>query len=65
MGGVRPETQLVEKFDKDSDKRLNADERKAAYEFIQKEIAEGRGPRDATLEEMDDLWTEAKTKERD
>ncbi len=45
MGGVRPETQLVEKFDKDSDKRLNADERKAAYEFIQKEIAEGRGPR--------------------
>jgi hypothetical protein len=45
MGGVRPETQLVKQFDKDNNKRLDAAERQAAYEFIQKEIAEGRGPR--------------------
>jgi hypothetical protein len=45
MGGVRPETELVKQFDKDNDKRLNATERKAAYEFLQKEIAEGRGRR--------------------
>ena len=45
MGGVRPETALVKQFDKDNDQRLNAAERKAAYEFLQKEIAEGRGPR--------------------
>ena len=45
MGGVRPETKLVTRFDKDNNQRLNAAERKAAYEFLQKEIAEGRGPR--------------------
>jgi len=45
MGGVRPDTQLVKQFDKDNNQRLNAEERKAAYEFLQKEIAEGRGPR--------------------
>lgn len=45
FGGVRTETKLVPKFDKDGDKRLNAEERKAAREFIQKEAAEGRGQR--------------------
>ena len=44
-GGVREETKLVTKFDKDGDKRLNLEERKAARDFIQKEAAEGRGQR--------------------
>ena len=34
---------LVKQFDKDGDKRLNAAERQAALEFLQKERAEGRG----------------------
>ena len=37
------ESKLVQQFDKDGDKRLNAAERKAAREFLQKERAEGRG----------------------
>src|SRR5215211_957010 len=44
-GGVQAHTKLVQQFDKDGDKRLNAGERKAAREFLQKEKAEGRGPR--------------------
>ena len=44
-GGPRQEKKLVPQFDKDGDKRLNAEERKAAREFLQKEIAEGRGQR--------------------
>ncbi len=36
---------LVEKFDKDGDKRLNAQERKAAREYLVKEQAAGRGRR--------------------
>src|SRR5262245_36095182 len=44
-GMVRPETKLLKQFDKDGDGRLNVAERKAAREFLQKERAEGRGPR--------------------
>jgi hypothetical protein len=44
-GGMREETKLVSKFDANGDKRLNAEERKAAREFVQMEIAAGRGPR--------------------
>jgi hypothetical protein len=44
-GGVQEDTKLVKQFDKDGDKRLNADERKAAAEFLEKETAEGRGAR--------------------
>src|SRR5688572_10844195 len=44
-GGVREDTTLVKQFDKDGDKRLNATERQAAGEFLEKEKAEGRGPR--------------------
>src|SRR5438552_2745514 len=44
-GMMQQETKLVKQFDKDGDKRLNAAERKAAREFLQKERAEGRGPR--------------------
>ena len=44
-GGPRQDKKLVSQFDKDGDKRLNAEERKAAREFLQKEIAEGRGQR--------------------
>ena len=36
---------VVEKFDKNADKRLDTEERKAAREFVQKERAEGRGRR--------------------
>ena len=36
---------LMKQFDKDGDKKLNAAERKAAREFLEKEKAEGRGPR--------------------
>jgi spore coat protein CotH len=42
---MQEETKLVKQFDKDGDKRLNATERKAAREFLQKERAAGRGPR--------------------
>jgi CotH protein len=45
MGGVQEEVKLVKQFDKDGDKRLNAEERKAAREFLEKEKAEGRGRR--------------------
>jgi hypothetical protein len=41
-GPNRPEVKLVEKFDRDENKRLDTDERKAAREFVQKERAEGR-----------------------
>ena len=44
-GGMQQETKLLKQFDKDGDSRLNAAERKAAREFLQKEIASGRGPR--------------------
>lgn len=43
--GVQPDRKLVETFDKDGNKRLDNAERKAAREFLAKEIAEGRGPR--------------------
>ena len=39
---MRQEVKLVEKFDRDADKRLNAEERKAAREFLKKEREEGR-----------------------
>ena len=42
-GGVREEIKLVQQFDKNGDKRLDAAERKAAREFLAKERAEGRG----------------------
>jgi spore coat protein CotH len=42
---MQQKTKLVEKFDRDGDKRLNAEERKAAREFLKKEQAEGRGRR--------------------
>jgi hypothetical protein len=45
FGGPRQDKKLVAQFDKDGDKRLNAEERKAAREFLQKEMAEGRGQR--------------------
>ena len=45
MGGAQEELKLVKQFDKNGDKRLDADERKAAREFLEKERAEGRGPR--------------------
>ncbi|MBL9126319.1 MAG: CotH kinase family protein [Verrucomicrobiales bacterium] len=43
--GVQPDLELVEKFDRNGDKRLDAAERKSAREFLAKEVAEGRGPR--------------------
>lgn len=42
MGGVQADRELVKDFDQDGDKRLNAAERKAAREFLAKEVAEGR-----------------------
>jgi spore coat protein CotH len=42
-GGMNQETKLVKQFDKDGDKRLNTEERKAAREFLSKERAL-RGP---------------------
>ena len=44
-GMMGQETKLVKQFDNDGDGRLNTAERKAAREFLQKERAEGRGPR--------------------
>lgn len=44
-GMMQQEILLVEKFDKDGDKRLNIEERKAAREHLQKERAEGGGGR--------------------
>ncbi|HMJ92158.1 MAG TPA: CotH kinase family protein, partial [Candidatus Acidoferrum sp.] len=40
-GFSREERKLVKQFDKDNDKRLNAEERKAAREFLAKERASG------------------------
>jgi hypothetical protein len=45
FGGVQEKQQVVQQFDKDGDQRLNAAERQAALEFLQKEQAEGRGRR--------------------
>ncbi len=42
---MQPEIKLVKQFDKDGNGWLNAAERKAAREFLQKNRAEGRGPR--------------------
>jgi len=42
-GGMMQEQKLVKQFDKDGDKRLNVEERKAAREFLAKERA-NRGP---------------------
>lgn len=42
FGGVQSERPLVAQFDKDGDKRLNAAERKAAFDFVQSEGG-GRG----------------------
>ena len=44
-GGMREETKLVAKFDKNGNKRLDAEERKTARAFLASEKAEGRGPR--------------------
>jgi hypothetical protein len=44
-GMMQSETKLVKQFDQDGDNRLNAAERKAAREFLQKERAAGGGPR--------------------
>ena len=44
-GGPREKLKLVKQFDKDGDNRLNADERKAAREFLRSEQAQGRGRR--------------------
>lgn len=45
MGGVQERYPLVSKFDKNNDHRLDAEERKAAREYLQQEKAAGRGPR--------------------
>src|SRR5688572_20612079 len=44
-GMMREKVELLSKFDKDGDGRLNAAERKPAREFVQKERAEGRNRR--------------------
>ncbi|MBM3839257.1 MAG: spore coat protein CotH [Verrucomicrobia bacterium] len=44
-GMVRQETKLVKQFDKDGNGRLDAAERKAAREFLQREGVAGRGGR--------------------
>jgi len=41
----KKQTDLVKRFDKDGDKRLNAAERKAAREYLQQERAQNPGPR--------------------
>lgn len=43
--GVQEDTKLLKQFDKDKSGVLNAEERKAAREFLKKEKEEGRGPR--------------------
>src|SRR5262245_10807508 len=45
FGMMGEETKLVKQFDGDGNGRLNAEERKAAREFLQKERADGRGQR--------------------
>jgi hypothetical protein len=42
---MQEELKLVSKFDKNGDKHLDVEERKAAREFVQRERAEGRGRR--------------------
>jgi hypothetical protein len=42
---VQEDAKLVKQFDKDGNKWLNAVERRVAREFLEKEKAEGRGPR--------------------
>jgi len=44
FGQMQQDRKLVKQFDKDGDKRLNADERKAAREFLQNERTQNRGP---------------------
>jgi len=44
-GPMRQELKLVPQFDKNGDKRLDATERQAARQFVQRERAEGRGRR--------------------
>jgi len=44
-GGVQEDFKLLKQFDADGDKKLNLAERKLAREFLEKEKAEGRGPR--------------------
>lgn len=43
FGGVREKMKLVQQFDKDGDHRLNSAERKAAFEYLQKEGIGRRG----------------------
>ena len=45
FGGPGQAVELIPKFDKNADKRLNATERKAAREFLAEEKAAGRGQR--------------------
>jgi hypothetical protein len=45
FGGIRLDFPLRKQFDRNGDKILDREERKAAREFLQKERAEGRGPR--------------------
>lgn len=45
MTGPQEDLQLVDQFDRDNDKRLNAAERKAARAYLQRERQAGRGPR--------------------
>src|SRR5437773_11850138 len=42
-GPMNQRRKLVAQFDKDGDGRLNAEERKAARDFLQKERASGKG----------------------
>ena len=42
---MQEKQKLVTKFDKDGDKKLNAEERKAARDFLKEEAANGRGGR--------------------
>lgn len=44
-GPMQEHRKVLEQFDKDGDKHLNAAERKAAREFLAHETSEGRGPR--------------------
>src|SRR5688572_12953604 len=43
-GPMSQETKLVDRFDQNSNGRLDRDERKAAREFLDTERQEGRGP---------------------
>jgi hypothetical protein len=48
-GGIQEPLKLVSQFDKNGDGWLDADERKTAREFLEKERAEGRGRRGLAL----------------